>query len=158
MIMTRRELRDSIVRIIYREAFFPAQGMDEQTEDYIRELREEPELILPSMKEEPSEEDVVYIREKVEAVLSRLKELDRLLEESSREWKINRIGKMELAIMRVAAYEIRYDDDIPDRVAINEAIELSKLYCDEKAGAFINGILNNLMEQKNEGADGAENE
>ena len=154
--MTRRELRDSIVRIIFREAFYPPQGMEEQTEDYIRELKEEPELLLPSMKEEPSEEDVVYIRDKVDAILAHLPELDRSLEASSKEWKINRIGKMELAILRVAAYEIGYDDDIPDRVAINEAIELSKLYCDDKAGAFINGILNKLMEQKTGQDDGAD--
>ena len=146
--MTRRELRDSIVRIIYREAFYPAAGMEEQTEDYIRELQEEPELFLPSMKEEPSDQDLAYIREKVDAVLSRMEELDSALEKASRDWKVSRIGKMELAILRVAAYEMYYDDDIPDRVAINEAIELSKIYCDEKASAFINGILNNLMEQK----------
>ena len=72
--MTRRELRDSIVRIIFREAFYPPQGMEEQTEDYIRELKEEPELLLPSMKEEPSEEDVAYIRDKVDAVLAHLPE------------------------------------------------------------------------------------
>ena len=146
--MTRRELRDSIVRIIYREAFYPAAGMEEQTEDYIRELKEEPELFLPSLKEEPSETDIVYIREKVDAVLSRMEELDSALEKASHDWKVSRIGKMELAILRVAAYEMYYDEDIPDRVAINEAIELSKIYCDEKASAFINGILNNLMEQK----------
>ncbi len=146
--MTRRELRDSIVRIIYREAFYPAAGMEEQKEDYIRELREEPELLLPSMKEEPTEEDLSYIREKVDAVFSRMKELDASLEKASHDWKVSRIGKMELAILRVAAYEIYYDEDIPDRVAINEAIELSKIYCDERASAFINGVLNNLMEQK----------
>ena len=139
--MTRRELRDSIVRIIFREAFYPPQGMEEQTEDYIRELKEEPELLLPSMKEEPSEEDVAYIRDKVDAVLAHLPELDSSLEASSREWKINRIGKMELAILRVAAYEIGYDDDIPDRVAINEAINLGKKYSTAESSRFIHGVL-----------------
>ena len=146
--MTRRELRDSVVRIIYREAFYPAEGMEEQKEEYIRELQEEPGLYLPSIKEEPTDEDLDYISEKVDAVLAKLEELDKHIESASRDWKMNRIGKMELAILRVASYEIYYDEDVPDRVAINEAIELSKIYCDEKAAAFINGILNNLMEQK----------
>ncbi len=145
--MTRRELRDSIVRIVYRRAYYPAREMPEQTEDYLRNLQEEPDTLLPEMKAGPEEEDITYIREKVDAILSHTRDLDRLLGTASKEWKVSRIGKMELAILRVAVYEMKFDEDVPEKVAINEAIELAKLYCDEKAAPFINGILNQLLQQ-----------
>lgn len=146
--MTRREQRDSIVRIIFRTPFYPKKMMEEQTEAYIQELRDEPEELLPSLSQPPEEEELVYIREKAEAIRANLRDIDSRLEDASREWKLNRVGKMELAILRVAAYEILYDEDIPDKVAINEALELSKQYCDEKAAPFINGVLNHLLESK----------
>lgn len=146
--MTRREERESIVRIIFREAFFPPEGMEEQTDEYLKELVVEPEVLFPEMKGEPGEENLSYIREKTEDIHRHLPEIDPLLESASIEWKLNRIGKMELAILRVAAYEIRFDQEIPNKVAINEAIELTKKYCDQKAAPFINGVLNRLLPQE----------
>lgn len=149
--MTRREERDSIVRIIFRKAFYPSNKKDKtdemkaQTEDYLQLLTDEPGVILPSLREEPAEEDKEYIREKVDKILAVLPELDQSVESASVDWKISRIGKMELSILRVAAYEIKFDEDIPNKVAVNEAIELAKIYCDESAPAFINGVLNKLL-------------
>ena len=149
--MTRREERDSIVRIVFRKAFYPSNKTDKtdemkaQTEDYLQLLTEEPGVILPSLKEEPAEEDKEYIRDKVDKILAVLPELDKAIESASVDWKISRIGKMELSILRVATYEIRFDEDIPNKVAVNEAIELAKVYCDESAPAFINGVLNKLL-------------
>ena len=145
--MTRSEARDSIFRIVFREAFFPPEGMAEQTEEYLSMLEEEPAVFLPEMKQGVEEKDLVYIREKVDQILLYKKELDAMLEKASLDWKLNRVGKTELAILRVAAYEIRFDDDIPGKVAINEALELAKKYCDEKAVPFINGVLNSLLEE-----------
>ncbi|MCR4837983.1 MAG: transcription antitermination factor NusB [Eubacterium sp.] len=145
--MTRTEERDSIFRIVFREAFFPPEGMGEQTEHYLDALLEEPEVFLPDMKQglQPKDED--YIRDKVKAIIDQTEELDKMLESASKDWKLSRIGKAELAILRVGAYEIRFDDDIPEKVAINEALELAKKYCDEKAVSFINGVLNQLLTQ-----------
>ncbi len=145
--MTRSEARDSIFRIVFREAFFPPEGMEEQTEEYLSALEEEPEVFLPGMKKELEEEDREYIRNKVDRILEKTPELDAMLEQASRDWKMNRVGKAELAILRVAAYEICFDDDIPGKVAINEALELTKKYCDEKAVSFINGVLNQLLKE-----------
>ena len=72
-------------------------------------------------------------------------EIDKIIDGISEGWKLNRIGKAELAILRLAIYEIKYDDDIPEKVAINEAIELTKLYCDEEARKFINALLGKLV-------------
>ncbi len=151
--MTRSEARDSIFRIIFREAFFPAEGMEEQTEEYLTALAEEPEVFLPSMKKELEEEDREYIRSKVDRILEKTSELDAMLEQASKDWKMNRVGKSELAILRVAAYEICFDDDIPGKVAINEALELAKKYCDEKAVPFINGVLNQLLKEEDQKPD-----
>ena len=178
--MTRRDERDAIVRIIFQRSFFPAKKMEEQTEEYLKGLREEEKVFRPSMYEESEEDGFIradvskekeakkssdidsdknteqdpegaeeksytYIREKVESILGKLPEIDELLETASKDWKVSRFGKMELAILRVAAYEIRFDPEIPEKVAVNEAIELSKIYCDDKAAPFINGVLNQLL-------------
>ena len=68
-------------------------------------------------------------------------QLDNEINEVARGWKTNRMGRAELNILRLAVYEIRYDDSIPVKVAINEAVELAKEYCDKDAPTFINGML-----------------
>ncbi len=89
------------------------------------------------------EKDKKQLKEKIDDMLSKKAELDSIIEQYSSGWKLNRIGKAELAILRLAIYEILYDS-IPAPVAINEAVELAKQYTDERAPAFINGILGNV--------------
>ncbi|MCB8611615.1 transcription antitermination factor NusB, partial [Faecalibacillus faecis] len=78
-----------------------------------------------------------YIKTRTLDMLSRLEEIDQKINENSKGWDIKRLGKAELTILRIAVYEIMFDEDIPDKVAINEAVELSKTYCNEKAASFI---------------------
>ena len=78
---------------------------------------------------------------KSEDILTKIEAIDGIIEAVSEGWSISRIGKPELAILRLAIYEINYDDEIPDSVAINEAVELSKIYCPDNAKSFINGVL-----------------
>ena len=87
------------------------------------------------------EENAEYIRIKSEDILTKIEAIDGIIEAVSEGWSISRIGKPELAILRLAIYEINYDDEIPDSVAINEAVELSKIYCPDNAKSFINGVL-----------------
>ena len=147
--MTRTEERDSIFRIVFREAFFSPERMGEQTEHYLDALLEEPEVFLPDMKQKMQPKDEDYIRDKVKAIIDKTEELDQMLESASKDWKLSRVGKAELAILRVGAYEIRFDETFPDWADdwINEALELAKKYCDEKAVSFINGVLNQLLTQ-----------
>ena len=70
-----------------------------------------------------------------------LPELDEDIDSVARGWKTNRMGKAELNILRIAIYEIKYDESVPVKVAINEAVELAKEYCNADAPAFINGML-----------------
>ena len=74
--------------------------------------------------------------------------IDKLIMENSKEWKINRIAKVDLAILRVAITEINYFEDIPESVSINEAVELAKTFSTEESGSFINGILGNIVKVK----------
>lgn len=85
-----------------------------------------------------------FARELFEGVSSREQELDDVINKYSKGWKANRLPKVNLAILRLAIYEIKYLDDIPNSVAINEAVELAKKYSGEGDYSFINGILGSV--------------
>lgn len=134
--MTRSELRKNIFKIIFRMEFHPAEEMEEQVRLRLEEIKEaDPEV---------KEGDLSYISTKAKAILSSVPELDEAIAAHSKGWKVERLGKTELAILRVAVYEILKDDDIPKSVAINEAVELAKVYSSDEAPRFINGILAKL--------------
>ena len=77
----------------------------------------------------------------MEKLLSFLPDIDGQIEANSKGWKLDRIAKAELAILRLAVFEAKYDDTIPVGVAVNEAVELAKAYGGDNAPAFVNGIL-----------------
>ena len=132
--MTRSELRKNIFKIIFRMEFHPDEAMEEQLKIRLEELEEEG---IP-------EKELTYIGEKTQAIIGCIDELDEVIGEHSKGWKVDRLGKTELAILRLAAYEILKDEDIPKSVAINEAVELAKMYSSDEAPRFINGILAKL--------------
>ncbi|MGX8686178.1 MAG: transcription antitermination factor NusB, partial [bacterium] len=92
-------------------------------------------------------EDQAKISEKCTKIVALIPELDREISEKLEGWKIGRLGKVELAILRLALYEIRYDDDVPTGAAINEAVELAKKFGQDNSGQFINGILAKFARQ-----------
>ena len=127
--MTRHELRERIFQTIFQFPFYEGDV---------------PEMEIVA-DEKISEKDRDYIDTKVAAIKENLAEIDKKLDKHSNKWKIRRLGKSELAILRLAIYEIDYDDDIPEKVAINEAVELAKSYCDENSAGFINGVLSGII-------------
>ena len=131
--MTRRKLRETIFLLLFRIEFNTKEELQEQMEDFFTE------------KVEIEESDRNYIRNKVNAILEQLAELDDRILHICQGWRLKRLGKAELAILRLAVYEIQKDDDIPAGVAINEAVELAKLYCSEDAPRFVNGVLAKLV-------------
>ena len=140
--MNRHELRENIFKIVFQSPFYGEENMQEQTEVDIESLKilaEEP--LSDEDKIKLSEKNEQYIKEKVQGIVSHIKELDTKITEAAKNWELERLGKAELAILRLAAYEILFDEDIPNAVAINEAVELAKEYTDERAAAFINGVL-----------------
>ena len=128
--MTRREVRDCIFRMLFRVEFHDEESWKEQ------------EALLFSEEEDPiSEADTAYIDEKFNNITARLTDLDDALNEKTEHWKTNRMGKVDLAVLRLGLYEILYDDKIPNGVAINEAVELAKKYGTEESSSFVNGVL-----------------
>ena len=79
--------------------------------------------------------------------LFRSEEIDRMLNETSEGWKTSRMGKVDLAILRLAVYEMFFDEDVPVSVAINEAVELGKRFGTDDSSSFINGILGKLAKK-----------
>ena len=153
--MTRSKLRENIFKIVFRASFFADEEMPEQVQEYIKDIDEGVDKVGAAKSdsdaatdendiEAEEARDIAYIKNKSDDILEKKDEIDKLIEGASKGWSIKRIGRAELAILRVAVYEIRFDDDIPFKVAVNEALELSKKYCEPEAGAFINGILSSF--------------
>ena len=138
--MTRRKIRETVFKILFGLEFNETSEMEDQAELEIESnTLFDDEQALESL--DMSEEDKEYIKSRVVDIANHTEEIDKIIESISKGWKLSRIGKAELAILRLAIYEMKYDDDIPVKVAINEALELSKIYCDEEAKSFINALL-----------------
>ena len=132
--MSRRELREQIFKMLFRIEFHEGMEMEEQMQLFLEEEEEIEE-------EEISKEDSEYIRNKYENIVEHLEEIDASVNEKAKGWKTSRMAKVELSLIRLAVYEIQYDEDIPAGVAINEAVELAKKYGADSSPAFINGVL-----------------
>lgn len=103
------------------------------------------------VEEGDDETGAAFAWELVHGVWSHQRELDALIVRFSKHWKLSRIAKVELTVLRLAVYEILFSPDIPLRVAINEAIELAKRYGDENSRNFINGILDAIAKAVDSG-------
>ncbi|MEE0419008.1 MAG: transcription antitermination factor NusB [Lachnospiraceae bacterium] len=131
--MTRRELREHIFKLLFFVEFHQEEELPEQVKMYFEELSE------------VKEADHEYIEEKYAHIKEKLPGIDQALDEVSKGWKTGRMGKVDLTILRLAVYEMKYDEDIPVGVAINEAVELGKTFGGDDSSAFINGILAKLV-------------
>ncbi len=95
----------------------------------------------------PDKDDIRYIHAVTEGVFAALHVVDARISPFLQDWSMERIARVDLAILRLAVYELLYMDDIPPAVTINEAVELSRRFSTEQSGAFINGVLGNLNRQ-----------
>lgn len=129
--MTRRVLRENVFMIVFRNDFYPIEEMDEQTKLYLNGID----------MEKFSDEEKLEIQVRAKSVLLKFPEIDEKIEKEAEGWSIKRIGKVELAILRLALFEMFYDEEVPVSVAINEAIELSKKFGGDESPAFVNGVL-----------------
>lgn len=98
--------------------------------------------------EYPNSKQMAYIRRLARGVAEHSAELDGYIDKYSKDWSISRISRVAVAIMRVAMFEILYMQEIPNRVAINEAVELAKKYEDAETVSFINGILGTFVKKE----------
>jgi len=133
--MSRRQVRDIIFRLLFRAEFLDGDEMEEQCAFFFES--EEGSSALA---------EAAYIQEKLLNIIRLLPQLDSSLKRNIEAWDMDRIGKVDLAILRLAVYEMQYDAAIPEGVAINEAVELAKRYGQENSRQFINGVLSKLSE------------
>lgn len=127
--MTRRQLRENVFKMLFRVEFHDDKELPEQ-------------LILFEDEVEPiSEDEKIYMTNKYKDIYAHIEELDAAINEASKGWKTTRMGKVDLTLIRLAVYEIRFEEEIPVKVSINEAIELAKKYGTDDSPAFVNGIL-----------------
>ena len=131
--MTRREIREQVFKMLFRVEFYNQEEMSEQIA-----LCEDDAC---SWKEK----DKTYIFEKVEKISEKLEEIDAKINEVSEGWKTGRMGKVDLTLIRLAVYEMLYEEDVPAKVAINEAVELAKQYGTDNSPSFVNGVLATLV-------------
>lgn len=127
--MTRREIRENIFKMLFRVEFHEQGEMPEQLRLFGEELAR------------ANKEERQYINDKFQNISEHLEVIDAAVNEAAEGWKTTRMGKVDLTLIRLAVYEIRYEDDIPFKVSVNEAVELAKKYGTDDSPGFVNGIL-----------------
>lgn len=130
--MGRRELREHIFKLLFFTEFHDAEEMGQQLTMYFEDLGD---------VEEKNQE---YIEDKYHMILEKETEIDADIDQIAEGWKTTRMGKVDLTILRLAVYEMKFDEEIPVGVAINEAVELAKKFGGDDSPAFVNGILAKL--------------
>jgi N utilization substance protein B len=133
--VNRRQQREHIFKLIFSYAFDIKEDFAEHMTYYLDEIETDDQGSLD------------YIREKALKIVDIMEEIDSRINDKTKDWTTDRIGKVEVAIIRLAVYEIFYDDEVPSSVAINEAIELAKKFGGDSAPSFINGVLANMVNE-----------
>ena len=136
--MSRREMREQVFKLLFRVEFNDEEAMQQQKE-----------LFFDNEGVAVSEDDDITVSEKMKAEISdkyeriaeKITEIDEMINEKAEGWKTGRMGKVDLTILRLAVYEIVFDDTIPTQVAINEAVELAKKFGRDESAKFVNGVL-----------------
>ncbi|MCH5274690.1 MAG: transcription antitermination factor NusB [Lachnospiraceae bacterium] len=128
--MSRRELREQIFLLLFRVEFNDLADMPEQMR-----------MFLEDDETDRSDADSDYIAAKYGKIMEKLSEIDGQINAKAENWDVSRMGKVELTLLRLALYEMQYDEEVPVSVAINEAVELAKKFGQENASAFVNAVL-----------------
>ena len=129
--INRRKAREYAFILLFEYKFQPEE-INTILEDFFSEYK--------------TGEQEEYIRSVVEGVINNLDEIDELIASYSKKWSVDRISVVCMALMRLAVYEMRFIEDIPLNVSVNEAVNLTKLYDGEESVSFVNGILGNIKE------------
>jgi N utilization substance protein B len=151
--MNRRKSRETAMKLL-----FQMTANKEELKDVIANLKEnydKSNISSSSLTGENLEQDVenidideidlVYITKLLKGIQENVEELDSEISKYLKNWKLNRLNKVDLCILRIGAYELLFSKDVPSAVCINEAVEMGKKYSDEKSASFINGLLDSLL-------------
>ena len=139
--MSRRTEREAVFKLIFRREFNSEEEMKDQLAYFFGDNEESGKL---------SEEEQKKVEDRYELAAFHMEEIDEIISSNAEGWNISRMGKVELAIIRLAVFELRFDEDIPDLVAIDEAVELAKKFGGDQAPSFINGVLARIVPKTGE--------
>ncbi|MBQ9580630.1 MAG: transcription antitermination factor NusB [Lachnospiraceae bacterium] len=134
--MSRRQLRERVFMMLFRVEFYENEDIPEQLESFMED------------SEPIEEEDAKFIEDRFLSIKELIPTIDEAINASVTRWKTTRMSKVDLTIIRLAFYEMKYDDSIPNAVAINEAVELAKKFGSDESPAFINGVLAKFNDEK----------
>ncbi|MBQ9267090.1 MAG: transcription antitermination factor NusB [Clostridia bacterium] len=141
--MSRKLAREVAFKVIFETAFQKDEELEKLANMLLKNDEEE--------EKEITEEDNKYIEEITAGVKEKEEELDHYIGEHLKAgWTTERISKVDIAILRLAIYEILYRDDIPYKVSVNEAVELAKTFSEESSPSFINGVLAEIISKNSE--------
>ncbi|MBQ4346915.1 MAG: transcription antitermination factor NusB [Firmicutes bacterium] len=151
--MRRRAARKTAFCLLLQHEFHPEEELCDQRGRLVAEFPSFSEDFLELSGHELDENDFNFINGLISGTETHLDEVDEELSKVSRGWKLERMSKVDLSILRLAAYELLFDKNVGERVVINEAVELAKTYSSDEAPAFINGILGKLAVKIKEKTD-----
>lgn len=143
MSLTRRDIREKALQSLFQLS---------ANEDLSKEVAMQKALANNSDDKEDLEDIEIpsYLNELVSGVIEQRQVIDDKINSHLKNWSINRLAKTDLLVMRIAVYEMLFVEEVPNKVALNEALEIIKRYSDEKSSKFVNGILSNMIEEKKE--------
>lgn len=140
---TRRKSREGVLQFLFQEDF-SLQGL-RKTEDF--EARFEQFCVLYQVNRKARS----YMQTLLEGIIDKQEQIDALIRENAKNWRLERIAATDRSLLRIGVYEMVFCDDVPAQVAINEAVEIAKRFAGDESPAFINGILD-AVAKKNESA------
>lgn len=140
--MNRHEIRKEVFKAVFMKEFYDSDEMNQVINTFLdgRDNAEEEDLL----KNNKTEEDVEYIKNKAEDIISKLSEIDEMINKSVDGWKTTRMAKVDLTLIRLALYEIKFEN-LPVGVAINEAVSLADEFGSDSSAGFVNGALAKLV-------------
>jgi N utilization substance protein B len=144
--MSRRIAREYAIQFLFSLDFNKADDVEKQLEEFLLHTQEFKEEEAPALNKGSKS----YTLDVVKGTMQHMEEIDKLIEFHTTGWKKERIARVDLAIIRLAIYEIVFNNEVPDSVAANEAIELAKKFSTEESGSFVNGILGKIIRGKDE--------
>lgn len=130
--MSRREAREHVMKLLFQKDFMDEDEYEDLATRYLDRFE------VPKKQHD-------FILGEYNGAIARQEKIDEIIADSSKNWKTSRMAKLDLTILRLAVYEMHYVEEIPNNVAINEAVELAKKYSSDKSPAFINGLLANVI-------------
>ena len=140
--MNRHEVRKEVFKAVFMNEFHDTEEMENVINTFLQGRNNAETEDLAKNNKTPEDEE--YIKTKSEAIVAKLPEIDELINKSVDGWKTTRMAKVDLTLIRLALYEIKYED-IPVGVAINEAVTLADEFGTDNSAGFVNGALAKLV-------------